>query len=231
MIGFLFIGLAIGKRIDVATLTSVMFGPPNSRNIFTFQEDLIVDSILGCKKEGFYVDVGANHPKILSNTKRFYDRGWSGINIEPNPTIFDLLQKERKNDINLNVGIGNEKGEMKYYLLAPDQLSTFDHRAAQESIRSRKAILEKTLTVPVSTLTEVLESHAKDRFIDFMSIDVEGFEEEVIAGGDWRRFRPGLLMLEINQNGEVILKMMREMNYRLIYANGLNGIFIDDEKR
>jgi len=203
---------------------------PSIGSFSQYQEDLIIDSILGCKKEGFYVDVGANHPQLLSNTKRFYDKGWIGINIEPNPLMFDLLQKERKNDINLNIGVGNEKREMQYFLLDPDQLSTFNSQAAKRSIESRRATLEKIMTVPVSTLGEVLDSYAAGRSIDFMSIDVEGFEEEVIAGGDWKRFRPSLLMMEIAHSSNSLFDIMRRINYRLVYANGLNGIFIDDEK-
>ncbi len=192
-------------------------------------EDLIVDSILGYKKNGFYVDVGANHPSLLNNTKRFYDRGWRGVNIEPNPTMFNLLQNERKDDININMGVGNRTGKMNYYLLDPDVLSTFNPKAARKAISSRGAVLKNEQPIRISTLKDILGSLTIDRSIDFMSIDVEGFEKEVIAGGDWQHYRPRLILLEISQRGKELIKIMQGTNYRLVFANGINGIFVDNE--
>jgi FkbM family methyltransferase len=193
-----------------------------------YNEDLIIDAILGCKKEGFYVDVGANHPNVLSNTKRFYDRGWHGVNIEPNPLMFALLQKERKNDVNLNIGLGKENGEIEFYLLDPDTLSTFSKSSAIRMTKQPEYKIVSVSKVKVMSLKEVLETHASGKQIDFMSIDVEGFEAEVIGGGDWEKFRPHLIMMEINQKGETTVEMLKKVDYRLVFANGTNGIFLDN---
>src|SRR5262245_39670575 len=71
-------------------------------------EDVLLRRAFADQKEGFYVDIGANHPVNLSITKHFYDSGWSGVNIEPLPCIFELLQSGRPRDINLNMGISNK---------------------------------------------------------------------------------------------------------------------------
>jgi FkbM family methyltransferase len=90
------------------------------------QEDLLLDRALG-KPNGFYVDVGANDPEIDSVTKLFYDRGWRGINIEPNPVPFRRLAARRPRDINLNVGASNTAGELTFYTVPEgDGWSTFN---------------------------------------------------------------------------------------------------------
>ena len=91
-----------------------------------YNEDLLVDVLLNCKKNGFYVDVGANNPSILSNTKRFYDRGWKGINIEPNPELYKEFVLERKRDVNLNIGVGNSSDKLPFYVMSANTLSSFD---------------------------------------------------------------------------------------------------------
>lgn len=75
-----------------------------------YYEDLIIDRLLNHKKNGIYLDIGANDPDILSNTKRFYDRGWSGVNIEPDTELYNKLLKHRSRDINLNIGISSGGG-------------------------------------------------------------------------------------------------------------------------
>jgi len=202
---------------------------PSIGSYSQYHEDLIIDAILGCHKEGFYIDVGANHPQILSNTKRFYDKGWRGVNIEPNPTMFGLLQEERKNDVNLNIGLGREKGERDFFLLDPDTLSSFNPLAVKKMLRSPGIRLVSTSHIEVNTLDDVCERYTSGRTIDFMSLDVEGCEDEVIAGGDWQKFRPRLLLMEINQRGEGLIETLQKIGYRLVFSNGTNGIFMDDE--
>ena len=89
-----------------------------------------MDALLNCKPSGFYVDIGANDPQLLSNTQRFYKKGWTGINIEPNIIQYKKFIEMRPNDINLNVGIGSSNKEMDFYILTADTLSTFDKEEA-----------------------------------------------------------------------------------------------------
>src|SRR5579864_1383027 len=76
-----------------------------------YKEDLWIDRMLGYKKNGFYIDIGASDPNYLNNTKKFYEKGWKGLNVEPNPSTFRKLKEDRDRDINLNVGVGLNPGE------------------------------------------------------------------------------------------------------------------------
>jgi hypothetical protein len=77
--------------------------------------DLILFHVLRDVKEGVYVDVGANDPWDGSVTKLFYDRGWSGINIEPLKDCHARLQADRPRDVNLCIGAGDREGEFELY--------------------------------------------------------------------------------------------------------------------
>ena len=90
-----------------------------------YGEDLVIDRLLGNPAKGLYVDVGANDPELFSNTKMFYERGWCGVNIEPNATNHARFVKQRPSDMNLNIGVGEFEGSMTFHIFEPDQISTF----------------------------------------------------------------------------------------------------------
>jgi FkbM family methyltransferase len=196
-----------------------------------FGEDLEIERLLGGKKEGFYVDVGANDPDIISNTKRFYKKGWKGINIEPNSANFKKFVLKRPRDINLNIGIGPAPGDMDFYLFDPHELSTFSGQEAQKYENMGYRLVEKK-KVRVEPLFAVLERHAAEKGIDFLSVDAEGFDLEVLKSGDWIKFRPKIVCVEIAEHGtgrrrEEIERFLVERGYSLAKFNGLNGIYVD----
>jgi FkbM family methyltransferase len=145
---------------------------------------------------GFYVDVGANNPVDDSISKHFYDKGWSGINIEPAPRPFALIKKARPRDVNLNVGCSDRSGTMT--LLATrgraTALSTFTVEEATK--HAKKGFDFDSIATRVTTLSSICEEHVGDRTIDFLSIDVEGHERAVLLGADFRRFRPRVIVIE-----------------------------------
>lgn len=186
-------------------------------------EDLIIDGLLEGKKTGFYVDVGANHPTHLSNTKRFYDRGWRGINIEPNPVLAELLFKEREHDVCQNIGIGRTKGLLPFYVLSSHTDSTFSIEDAHRNCLFFNDCIERVINVPVEPLSEVLNRYNPEK-IDFMSIDTEGAELEVLKTNDWRYYRPTILCVEI-ENDPNIVPYLASLGYVLVFSNSCNGIF------
>ena len=97
-----------------------------------YGEDLVLDKLLLNVTTGTYLDVGANDPNHFSNTKRFYLRGWTGINVEPNPTLFRLLEKHRKRDVNLNIGVGSKTDRLVFYSMNAHTLSTFDKKSLEQ---------------------------------------------------------------------------------------------------
>lgn len=164
------------------------------------REDVLLRRALGDAPPGFYVDVGACDPVKLSITKHFYDQGWRGINIDASPVMWELLVAGRPRDTNLNIGVSNKRGEMTFYRAVADAhggdasgLSTF---VAEEVAvhRANGFVFEERVT-KVTTLADICSEHVHGP-ISFMSIDVEGHEREVLEGGDFRRFRPRIVLVE-----------------------------------
>jgi FkbM family methyltransferase len=160
-------------------------------------EDMILCRIFGGQQRGFYVDVGAHHPRRFSNTYLFYRRGWRGINIEPNPDIADAFRKERKRDINLQVGISEHEGTLTYYRFDEPALNSFDSELAASRVETTHYKVTGTKEIPVQRLDAVLRDHLPPGTkIDFLSIDVEGLDMAVLQSNDWDVFRPACVLVE-----------------------------------
>ncbi|MCI1004463.1 FkbM family methyltransferase [Herbaspirillum sp. C7C8] len=189
-----------------------------------YGEDIILDRLMGNPGHGFYIDIGANDPNKFSNTLRFYRRGWTGINVEPNPVKFRDISACRPRDINLNVGVGPEPAVLPFYVIDPDTLSTFDRKVADIAVKDGFK-LAQTIDVEVIRMADMIEAHAKDRPIDFMSVDVEGFEMQVLSSNDWQRYRPRFVMLEVNRAEAEIETFMSGIGYLDVFSNGTNKIY------
>lgn len=221
-----FLGLAPDASI-VATLQP--FVSPSLCSYSQFNEDLLIDLLLSCKKQGFYLDVGANDPNFNSNTRRFYDKGWSGINIEPGVDAFKNFSVSRTRDINLNVGVGPVKGALTFYQVVGDStLSSFDAQIAKK-MAARFGLTVEEVQVDVLRLVDVFEHHVQNNSVDFMSVDAEGLDLQILQGNDWNRFRPALIMVEIDNQYREIVEYMNSCNYKLVFNNYHNGIFIDEK--
>jgi FkbM family methyltransferase len=189
------------------------------------------------QSSGFYIDVGANDPVEYSITKHFYEIGWTGINVDPAPVPYSLIVKDRKRDINLNVGCSNQRGSMTLYAARKATgLSTFT--AEEVAIHEKNGFEFDSVTVPVTTLANICEEHAKDRAIDFLSIDVEGHEREVLEGADFRRFRPRVVVIEATRPNttepthERWEGLVLEHDYLFAVFDGLNRYYVrrEDER-
>lgn len=198
------------------------------------REDIILSGFFGDLDKGFYVDVGANHPDTLSITKIFYDKGWSGINLEPNRELYDLIVKNRPRDINLNLGAAAKEGELTLREYPDgDGLSTFS-KAAQDDYQKSSSIYKdytrnyRDYKVPVKPLKDIFKEH-KTKQINFMNIDVEGFEYQVIAGNDWDTYRPQVLCIEANHINEDWRPLLEQAKYDLIFFDGLNNYYVAHE--
>lgn len=196
------------------------------RTFSQYSEDILVDSILGCKASGTYVDVGANDPEKFNNTARFYRKGWHGINIEPNPLLLNRFRATRQRDINLNIGIGRTRSTLPFFTIDPNTLSTFDHAAVEQATKQGYR-LASTNDIDVLPLCDVLDEHVAGAAIDFLSVDVEGFEMEVLGSNDWGRHRPKVVMIEVNRAVEEIQSFMIDHGYTDVFSNGTNTIYID----
>jgi FkbM family methyltransferase len=170
-------------------------------------EDMILRRVFEGRRSGFYVDVGAHHPQRFSNTYFFYVRGWRGINIDAMPGSMDLFNQLRPNDINVEAAIAREKKELTFYLFDEPALNSFDERLSRARDRSAYNIIgEKKLLT--KTLAEALDTHLPaGQAIDFLSVDVEGLDLDVIESNDWKRYRPTCVLAEcVDQSLEEVEK-------------------------
>jgi FkbM family methyltransferase len=161
-------------------------------------EDMVLRRIFESVSTGFFVDVGAHHPEKFSNTNYFYKLGWRGINIEPNPDAIRLFMKSRTRDINLQCGVSDQPGSLKYYLFDEPALNSFDAALVRQRQDGTPFRLIGEMDIEVRRLDSVLEQSLPDGVsIDFLSIDVEGLDFQVLKSNDWSRFRPRCVLVEL----------------------------------
>jgi FkbM family methyltransferase len=168
-------------------------------------EDLIIDGLLKGKAIGSYVDVGAHDPIAISNTYRFYRRGWSGLNIDAAPGSMRRFGVLRRRDINLEAAVAEREETMTFNVFNLPGLNTFDPGLARQQdgkTSSAGDVIRIVQRVPIRTrrLGGLLDEHwPSGRPIDFLSIDVEGLGLSVLRSNDWDRYRPGIIVIEVHQ--------------------------------
>jgi FkbM family methyltransferase len=196
-------------------------------------EDVLLWRALREVKHGFYIDIGAAHPDIDSVTRAFYDRGWSGINIEPTREFSVRLVAARPRDLNLQIAIAAEAGEAELFVADGTGLSTLDPDGVVAITRTGIAVHRGP--VKVETLAEICRRHASP-VIHFMKIDVEGTEQAVLAGADFRAFRPWIVLVEATTPMSTEPSYARweplllEASYRFVWFDGLNRFYVANEK-
>lgn len=196
-------------------------------------EDVLLNRIFKDQQSGFYIDVGAHHPTYDSITKSFYDRGWNGINIEPVTVFFELLKKERNSDLNLNFAISDVEGKLDFFELIDSGFSTFNEEMAKK-LATEKSLNLSQYKVSTTTLADICNKYV-DCAIDFLKIDVEGWEEKVILGHDWEKFRPKIVIVEATIPDSSIRcetkipSFLEYHNYQQVYFDGLNDFYLAKE--
>ena len=195
-------------------------------------EDLIIDRLLDGKKDGFYVDIGAFDPFIHSNTYFFYKKGWTGINVEPNPVNFSKFTKHRKRDINVNCGIGLKSGKLDYYIFKNEELNTF----SSETVTTRQNqgyTLIGNQKLEIISIEQLFDQYLPTgQRIDYLSIDAEGLELDILKGNNWKKYVPDMIIIELlgtNQQNDTIINLLEENNYirRSILYN--SSVFVQKE--
>lgn len=170
--------------------------------------DLIVDYIFK-KNNGIYIDVGCNHPVYNNNTYLLNKKGWQGINIDIDKKSVQLFDLFRKKDLNINLAVSSKKTELEYI--------NFHEKSPINMIKTNQNrnlhSLEKTKKIKSDTLDSIIEkSQFKDKKIDFVSIDVEGHELEVIKGFNLKKYKPSIIVIEFLDKS---LKKIEIKNFNL----------------
>jgi FkbM family methyltransferase len=199
-------------------------------------EDVVLARLFAGRAGGRYVDVGAGDPVEASVTKHFYDLGWRGVNVEPVPALADKLAAARPEDVTLPVAIGAKAGTVVLHVVAGEWgWSTLDDQLAS-TYRGSRGWTVRDVEVEMVTLAAVLDEHPGP--IDFLKIDVEGAEQEVIEGADWARHRPRVVVVEATEPGTPTPShqkwepMLLDAGYRCVLFDGLNRFYAgadDDE--
>lgn len=197
-------------------------------------EDVMLWRALRHIGSGFYIDVGAYSPDLDSVTRLFYDRGWRGINIEPQPYFLARLKEKRPHDINLGLAISDHIGEAEFHDIERTGLSTLAAEIARRA--EGKGHHSKVSRVGVTTLADIWDRHVpQGQPVHFLKIDVEGFEEHVIRGADWKRHRPWIVIAEstvpdgTEQNFEAWEPLLLAAGYDFVWFDGLNRFYVARE--
>ena len=199
-------------------------------------EDMILKRLFETQeKKGFYVDVGAHHPKRFSNTYYFYKKGWSGINIDAMPNSMNIFNRLRKRDINIEVPISATNQILKYYVFNETAFNGFSKKLSEKrdglDHAYGKYFIRYTKEIETRTLRDVLTQHLSvNQEIDFLSIDVEGLDFEVLKSNDFEKFRPKVILIEIlgkNINdvyNSETTKFLKKHKY-ILYAKSVKTVF------
>ena len=197
-------------------------------------EDLVVDRMMDGCNDGFYVDVGCHHPFRFSNTYLFYRKGWRGICIDALPGTAALFRRWRPRDQVLETGVGEEKATLTYHMFNEPALNTFDPAVVARHDGLRSYRVTGTRQVPVEPLAAILGRLGVERRIDFMSVDVEGFDLSVLRSNDWRKYRPKMIIAECaaatldELQGDPVKVFLHERGYQVHAKTGRSVIFIEE---
>src|SRR6185437_661774 len=196
-------------------------------------EDYHLSLAFAGQDSGTYIDVGAGHPIADNVSFWFYERGWQGVVVEPQPELAALYQRLRPRDLVVRGLVGRHCGEIDFHVVERlHGLSTTVQDVAQKA--KAFGVGYQTVRMPVTTLARLCESHNLDS-IDFLKIDVEGAEGDVLFGGDWKRFRPKVIVAEAVtpmasvpswQDWEPFLMAQ---GYRFVLFDTLNRFYVAEE--
>jgi len=197
-------------------------------------EDLHLLRCFGERRDGFYIDIGSGHPVYDNMSFAFYLRGWRGITVEPNPWLSQLTRAIRPRDRHIEAAVGAAPGETTFFLVDEYHgLSTTiaDHARAAQRQFGKGA---RSLTVPVVTLAELCRAYAPASF-DFLKVDVEGAETDVLLNGDWQRFHPKVVVVEalapytLAPAWDAWEPFLATHGYRYVLFDSLNRYYLADE--
>jgi FkbM family methyltransferase len=187
------------------------------------------------KYKGFYIDIGAHHPFRFSNTAYYYQKGWQGINIEPSPDLIRKIEHYRKRDINLNLGVANQESELTFYVFNDQALNSFDKDLSlSRHDDSTPYNIVKELKIKTYPLSYILDKYLPvNQKIDFLSIDAEGFDFDILQSNNWEKYIPDFILVEQNTcefpadniEEDEIYKYLIENKYKKVARTMRTSIF------
>jgi FkbM family methyltransferase len=186
-------------------------------------EDLLLERIFDRKRNGTFVDVGAHHPTRFSNTYRLYLNGWRGINLDALPGSMTLFNKERPEDINLEIPVSDKEELLTFYIFNEPALNTFSKEEAEKKAKIPPFYIKEEITLKTKRLEDILDEYYNTKKeIDLLSVDAEGFDLQVLKSNNWEKYRPLIVVVEglngdLNEisNSELYL-FFKSIGYKLL---------------
>ena len=203
-------------------------------------EDRIVKFLFDVLKisKPIYLDIGAHHPCKLSNTYLFYLLGGHGVLIDPNPKWEGVIRRKRPQDIFLNVGLGGEcRRSVPFYIMSSDTLCTFSGEEAERMVEECNERIIETRKIDILTPDMVLSKYFPDG-LNYVSLDVEGLEMEILESFDFSLYRPEVFCIETLTYSKTgtgkkvpqVSSFLESKGYFLYADTYINSIFVAKEK-
>ena len=197
------------------------------KNYSLLGEDKFIEKYFRNKAKGFYIDVGCYHPLVGNNTQLLYRKGWNGINLDINYYSIKIFNFLRKRDINIHLGISNKKDKLTmYYRKEINMLNTLDEKIAKIYFKNGY----KKKNIQVNTLDYCIHKNFKKlNKIDFINIDVEGLELNVLKSLNFTIYKPQLVCVEIhnykNLKSNKVYNFLVKKSYKIVWKNKYSFIF------
>lgn len=184
-----------------------------------------------------YLDVGAHHPTWLSNTYLLYQAGSAGVCVEPDPECCTNIQRKRKRDICLNIGVGvGSAKSLKLYVMTAKTLNTFSREEAERCQNTKNygdQRIERIIDVPVRSINDIVREHFP-KGVNLISLDVEGLDFDIVSEFDFSAFQPEVFCIETlryQEDGtlkknEDLIRLMRRQGYTVYADTYMNTIFV-----
>ena len=201
--------------------------------------DLIINSILRDVDQGFYLDIGANHPSRFSNTYKLYEQGWCGVAVDGNEIFSREWQELRPRDIFLTALVSDRKKEVEFIIFEENTLSSIDPSTQERYLsrmKKRGSSSHKSMKRFTTTTQDICNLHAPNKEINLLCVDVEGEDLNVLKGLDLEYTKPGLIVVEAKNcslssfKGNEIFLLLESHGYRLIAKTPLDSFFVFPNK-
>lgn len=213
----------------LTVLYRAFLSPTKAKKSYSqFGEDLILQTLPNFPKKGFFVDIGCHAPRRGSNTYGLYKRGWNGILVDLEPEKVWACKLARPRDIAVLAAVSNKEESVEIY--SPKNFSVLSTIAPDEKIKRDFYVSGTTQS---KTLTRLLSEHHAPKRIDFLSIDTEGADYQVLEGLDFNIYTPKCICIEKPESDETIEKiidskiyhLMKTLNYQMAGWSGASLIF------
>ncbi len=210
--------------------------PDHAKVVFShWGEDSIAQFVFRDHRAGRYLDIGCYHPALYSNTMLLYQHGWTGVNIDPNPFMIGECRTHRPKDTSINKAVGAKRGVMEYFNFHDWASSnTANKEFAKEVAAVSRIDVPAPTIVEVLTLEDIIDEYFDGIAPEFVNIDVEELDVEVLMSGDWTKHRPLVIAVEDikfiadKPHASATYRFMREHGYTLFSRCVFTSFFIED---